>query len=166
MRFNNLEEKEIQKKLKILMILRIVMITLFLISSVLFQIKFGKREIPAFYILAASVYFISIVYALLINRVNNFVLFAYIQLIGDLIIETVLVYITGGIESSFSFTYIITIIYASIMLYRKGGYVIAGISSILYGGLIDLQYYGLFEVRKRILTLLSFRPFIKMLPRA
>ncbi len=146
MKFNNLERKEIQKKLKILMVLRIALITLFLVSSILFQIRFANREVPAFYLLVVSVYFITIIYALLINRVENLKLFAYIQLIGDLIIESVLVYITGGIESSFSFTYIITIIYASIMLYRRGGYVIAGISSILYGGLIDLYYYGFFEV--------------------
>ena len=145
MKVNSSEEKEIQKKLKVLMILRIVLVTLFLVSSILLQIKFGSREIPAFYLLVVPVYLITIIYALLINRVSNLELFAYIQLIGDLIIETVLVYITGGIESSFSFTYIITIIYASIILYRRGGYVVAGISSILYGGLIDIQYYGLFE---------------------
>ncbi len=144
--YNISEGKEILKKLKVLMILRIVLVTLFLISSILFQIRFGSKEIPTFYLLVVSVYLITIIYALLINRVSNLELFAYIQLIGDLIIETVLVYITGGIESSFSFTYIITIIYASIILYRRGGYVIAGISSILYGGLIDMQYYGLFEV--------------------
>jgi two-component system sensor histidine kinase PilS (NtrC family) len=145
MRFNNLEGKEILKKLKVLMILRIFLVTLILVSSVLLQIKFRSRGIPAFYLLVVSVYLITIIYALLINRVSNLELFAYVQLIGDLIIETVLVYITGGIESSFSFTYIITIIYASIILYRRGGYVIAGISSILYGGLIDVQYFGLFE---------------------
>ncbi|MBI5180662.1 MAG: PAS domain S-box protein [Nitrospirae bacterium] len=145
MKVNSSEEKEIQKKLKVLMILRIVLVTLFLVSSILLQIKFGSREIPTFYLLVVSVYIITIIYALLINRVSNLELLAYIQLIGDLIIETVLIYITGGIESSFSFTYIITIIYASIILYRRGGYVIAGISSILYGGLIDMQYYGLFE---------------------
>lgn len=145
MKVNSSEEKEMQKKLKVLMILRIVLATLFLVSSVLLQIKFRSREIPTFYLLVVSVYLITIIYALLINRVSNLELFAYIQLIGDLIIETLLVYITGGIESSFSFTYIITIIYASIILYRRGGYVIAGISSILYGGLIDVQYYGLFE---------------------
>ncbi len=143
--YNILEGKEILKKLKVLMILRIVLVSLFLVSSILLQIKFGSRGIHAFYLLVVPVYLITIIYALLINRVSNLELFAYIQLIGDLIIETVLVYITGGIESSFSFTYIITIIYASIILYRRGGYVIAGISSILYGGLIDMQYYGLFE---------------------
>ena len=153
MKVNSSEEKEIQKKLKVLMILRTILATLFLVSSVLLQIKFRSREIPTFYLLVVSVYLITIIYALLINRVSNFALFAYIQLIGDLIIETVLVYITGGIESSFSFTYIITIIYASIILYRRGGYVIAGISSILYGGLIDVQYYGLFEATQ--LSILS-----------
>lgn len=146
MRVEDLKGKEILKKLKILMILRIVMVTLFLVSSIIFQIRLGRySEVPAFYLLVIAVYLISIVYALLLNRVYNLEFFAYIQIIGDLITETFLVYITGGIDSSFSFTYIITIIYASIILYRRGGYVIAGISSILYGGLVDMQFYGFFE---------------------
>ena len=146
MRVEYLKGKEILKKLKILMILRIVMVTLFLVSSIIFQIRLGRySEVPAFYLLVIAVYLISIVYALLLNRVYNLEFFAYIQIIGDLITETFLVYITGGIDSSFSFTYIITIIYASIILYRRGGYVIAGISSILYGGLVDMQFYGFFE---------------------
>lgn len=146
MKANNLKDKEIQKKLKWLMILRLAMVTLFLASSIIFQIRLGKySEVPAFYLLVISVYLISIVYALLVTRVKNLELFAYIQIIGDLIIETFLAYITGGIESSFAFTYIITIIYASIILDKNGGYVIAGISGILFGGLADLQYYGFFE---------------------
>ncbi|MBI5182156.1 MAG: PAS domain S-box protein [Nitrospirae bacterium] len=146
MKANNLEEKEIQKKLKWLMILRLAMVTLFLASSIIFQIRLGRySEVPAFYLLVIAVYLISIVYALLVTRVKKIELFAYIQIIGDLIIETFLAYITGGIESSFAFTYIITIIYASIILDKNGGYVIAGISGILFGGLADLQYYGFFE---------------------
>ncbi|GAH12518.1 unnamed protein product, partial [marine sediment metagenome] len=56
---------------------------------------------------------------------------------------TALIYVTGGIESIFSFMYILTIINAAIMLYRRGGLLIASASSIGYGSLLDLQYFGI-----------------------
>jgi two-component system sensor histidine kinase PilS (NtrC family) len=39
--------------------------------------------------------------------------------------------------------YILTIINAAIMLYRRGGLLIASASSIGYGSLLDLQYFGI-----------------------
>ena len=55
---------------------------------------------------------------------------------------TILVHITGGIDSSFSLLYHLTIISASIILYRRGGYFAASLASILYGGMLDMQYYN------------------------
>jgi len=44
---------------------------------------------------------------------------------------TAIIYATGGIESIFSFLYILTIINGSIILYRKGGMIAASSCSIL-----------------------------------
>ncbi len=63
----------------------------------------------------------------------------------DTFLITAIIYATGGIESIFSFLYILTIINASIMLYRKGGMIIASSSSILYGLLLDLHYFDVIE---------------------
>jgi two-component system sensor histidine kinase PilS (NtrC family) len=63
----------------------------------------------------------------------------------DTVLITAIIYATGGIESIFSFLYILTIINASIMLYRKGGMIIASSSSVLYGGMLDLHYFNLIE---------------------
>ena len=63
------------------------------------------------------------------------------QLAGDLVVETVLVYFTGGWDSPFSFLYLVTIITASMLLYRRGGLLAASGAAMLYGGLADLMFY-------------------------
>jgi two-component system sensor histidine kinase PilS (NtrC family) len=70
---------------------------------------------------------------------------AYLQLLLDSFFITAIIYATGGIGSIFSFLYILNIINASIILYRKGGMIIASSCSILYGLLLDLHYYGIID---------------------
>jgi two-component system sensor histidine kinase PilS (NtrC family) len=95
------------------------------------------------YILTGIIYFLTLCYALLLDRIKKYILFAYVQLVFDVLFVTALIYVTGGIESIFSFMYILTIINAAIMLYRRGGLLIASASSIGYGSLLDLQYFGI-----------------------
>ena len=52
-----------------------------------------------------------------------------------------LVYFTGGLDSPFSFLYLVSIITASMLLYRRGGLLGASGAVILYGVLGDLMYY-------------------------
>src|SRR4051794_6324450 len=66
-----------------------------------------------------------------------------IQIGGDLIVETFLVYFTGGPDLPFSFLYLVSIIPASMMLQRRGGILAASGAVIFYGGLGDLMYYAL-----------------------
>ncbi|MDH4230648.1 MAG: ATP-binding protein [Nitrospirota bacterium] len=77
---------------------------------------------------------------------KNFFLFGYTQLILDVLAEISFIYITGGIESLFSFTLILTVLSSSIVLNKRAGYVIASLSSILYGTLLDLQFYQMLPV--------------------
>jgi two-component system sensor histidine kinase PilS (NtrC family) len=74
-------------------------------------------------------------------------LFGYVQLILDVIAAISLIFITGGIESWFSFTLILTVLSSSIVLNKKAGYIIASLSSILYGLLLDLQFYEILPVK-------------------
>lgn len=137
------QREELYNKLKWLMIVRVVLVTVLLGSSAVLQIGYAKNiKTPSLlYTLIFITYLLNIIYALLLPRVNNLRSFAFLQIVGDLFLETFLIYITGGAESGFSFTYILSIISASMLLYRHGGYATAAMSSILYGGLIDLQYY-------------------------
>ncbi|HEY7817904.1 MAG TPA: ATP-binding protein, partial [Vicinamibacteria bacterium] len=55
---------------------------------------------------------------------------------------TGIVHSTGGIESNFSFLYLISIISASIILFGRGGLVAATVASVLYGALVQALYLG------------------------
>ena len=49
---------------------------------------------------------------------------------------------TGGIESSFSFLYMLVIISSALLLYRRGSLFTASACALVYGLLLDLQYFG------------------------
>ena len=133
-------------RLKALISLRALFVTLLLGSSFLFRIEYFYTHPKAISYLITSLYLLTIIYALLITRIKSLFPFTYIQLILDVIAEIVLIYITGGVESWFSFTLILTVLSASIVLNKRAGYVIASLSSILYGILLDLQYYGILNI--------------------
>ena len=139
--------EELLGKIKWLMVLRLLFATFLLVATVVVQARaypsFSNTSLASLYILTGVIYFLTLCYALLLDRIKKYIFFAYVQLVFDVLFVTALIYVTGGIESIFSFMYILTIINAAIMLYRRGGLLIASASSIGYGALLDLQYFGI-----------------------
>ena len=137
---------ELFGRLQKLMFLRVLFVSLLLGASVFIQVRESKAYFgdiqTSHYALIVAVYFLTFVYVIFLKRQKNFIQLAYVQLMMDTFFVTAVIYTTGGIESIFSFLYILTIINGSILLYRKGGMVIASSSSILYGLLLDLHYYN------------------------
>jgi two-component system, NtrC family, sensor histidine kinase PilS len=66
---------------------------------------------------------------------------ARIQVVSDLALTTGVIYITGGIDTSFNFLYPLVIIVASILLPRWWAYLTAALSFIAFGAILDLSYY-------------------------
>lgn len=139
--------KELLGRIKWLMVLRLLFATFLLVATVVVQARaypsFSNTSLASLYILTGIIYFLTLCYALLLDRIKKYIFFTYVQLVFDVLFVTALIYVTGGIESIFSFMYILTIINAAIMLYRRGGLLIASASSIGYGSLLDLQYFGI-----------------------
>ena len=139
-------QSELSGRLQSLMFLRVIFVSLLLGASIFIQVKetqayFGHIQ-TFHYLLIAIVYFLTFIYAFILKYSKKLFWFAYLQLLFDTIFVTAVLYSTGGIESIFSSLYFLCIIYGSIMLYRKGGMMVASLSSILYGLLLDLHYYG------------------------
>ncbi|MBI5167841.1 MAG: PAS domain S-box protein [candidate division NC10 bacterium] len=135
--------QEFARKIKWLMSLRLIVVILFLGSAAFLQLK----ERPPFpilplYFLIGLCFFLSLTYALLLPRVKQLMRFAYLQILGDLFLETGLIYLTGGLDSVFSFLYLFSVFAAGMMLHRRGALSVAAASSILYGGLVNLEFYG------------------------
>jgi len=136
------------KKVKALISIRVVFITLLLGSFFLLQVGYRSFPYPrATSNLIVALYFLTIIYAFLLDRIKAYFTFAYFQIFMDVAAINVLIYLTGGIESWFSFIMLLTVMSANAVLNRKAGYVIATFSSILYGVMIDLQYYKLLPIK-------------------
>jgi two-component system sensor histidine kinase PilS (NtrC family) len=127
------------------MISRAVFLSFLLTTLVLFQYRYHIYQIRISQLLyfAVSVYVASGVFWYLLKRATNLSLLAYLLICGDIVFISWLVTLTGVIDSGFSILYHITIISASIVLYRRGGYFSASLASILYGAMLDFQYYNL-----------------------
>jgi two-component system sensor histidine kinase PilS (NtrC family) len=69
----------------------------------------------------------------------------YLQSLLDILLITGLVYVTGGIKSIYSVLYPLVIIYSALFLAGRGGLISASVSSIFYGLLLDLEYYGFIQ---------------------
>ncbi len=131
----------LRSKLKWLMGIRVAVVTLTLGVLIYFQIGKSTESIPAYYSLIVATYLLTILYGVMIKRTERLVLFAYIQIGVDILFETVLVALTGGVESPFSLLYILSITAASALLSQKGGLAAASVAGILYGAIVDIQYY-------------------------
>lgn len=144
---NEISLDEISHKLKWLMIGRVILITILLGSSATLQLGFKTFPYPSFlYVIIAATYLLTILYSLLLLNLKKLKILAEIQLSFDALLATSIVYITGGIESWFPFTYLLIIIAGSIILYSQGGILLASLSSILYGGVLVLQYYKILPI--------------------
>ena len=134
-------------RVKWLMFFRAVVVTLLLGATVIVQLRessFFRYVSPGyFYALIGFTYALTLAYALLLPRVRSLKTFAYVQILGDVFFITLLIYFTGGVSSIFSWLYLFAIFSAGTILYRRGGLLVASASSILYGALLDLEYYGI-----------------------
>ena len=75
-------------------------------------------------------------------RLQRYRHFINAQLCWDLLFIILVIYMTGGVVSLYSFFFVLVIIASSVFFPRSQVLVVASASSILYGSLLDLQYYG------------------------
>lgn len=141
-------DPETYRRLKLLMFFRVVFTTLLLGSTIILQA--GKAASPldppllVLYLLIVAIFLLSCLYAVWLPRVTAPTPFAYVQIALDTLIVTLVIVVTGSFASIFSFLYLVVIIYASMLLERGGSMIMAGLCSIQYGVMVNLEYYGLF----------------------
>jgi two-component system, NtrC family, sensor histidine kinase PilS len=87
-------------------------------------------------------YVFSLFYALLLSAWHEHRWQASLQVMTDLVLVSLVVHQTGGWDSSLNFLYPLVIIVASILLPRVWAYLVAALAFILYGTVLELNYYG------------------------
>ncbi|VAX29460.1 hypothetical protein MNBD_NITROSPIRAE01-422 [hydrothermal vent metagenome] len=129
------------KRIQTMMRIRLIMATLFLGLPLLLRLESPSTAltIQTFYFLIGVTYSLSIAYALFLKIKPPSETFVLFQLAVDLLLEIILISVTGGLGSPFPFLLIITIVSAAIFFHHPGGIFMAGASSILFAGMAFFQ---------------------------
>ncbi len=137
---------DLPAKLKTLIAFRVALASLLLGSFTFFEIGQSAFVYSAsIFDLIIALYALTIAYLILLPYWRG-VSFAYFQLAVDVLAITALIALTGGIESWFSFLLLLIIIAAGIIIGGRAGFIIAVLSSISYGLLVDLQYWQILKL--------------------
>lgn len=87
-------------------------------------------------------YAVSVFYLLLLSIWEERRIQSLLQVITDLLMVTLVVYATGGVDSSLNFFYPLVIIVACILLPRTWAYLSGALAFILYVAVLELTYFG------------------------
>ncbi|HMF98244.1 MAG TPA: hypothetical protein VKE96_28285, partial [Vicinamibacterales bacterium] len=134
-------EPSLRQQVSRLMIVRFIISTLLLGSAIFMQITApGSFAVNPYFSLIGLTYALTIVYALTLRYVDRYRWLVDLQFGTDALIVSAFIYFTGGITSYFTSLYVLPVIAASTIQFRRGGLMVATLSSVLYGGLVLAQY--------------------------
>lgn len=141
------QNSDLYTQIKWIILARVVFAIVLIFSSLFFSsgenLPLLAQPFLSLYHLAAGVLAWSILYIFWLNQKRWLLALAYFQTIMDTFLVTGIIFVTGSFDSVFTFLYLLVIIYASMILLQKGSFVMATFSSLQYGLLIELEYYGI-----------------------
>lgn len=122
---------------------RIFILTL-LLAIELAVIQFSPARLPLRLFLSTILfwYSLSLFYVLLLSLWREHRLQATLQILTDLFLVSLVIHETGGWDSSLNFLYPLVIIVASVLLPRVWAHLVAALAFILYGTVLELNYYA------------------------
>ncbi len=122
---------------------RIFILTLLLAIELAVE-QFSPAPLPMRLFLSTMLfwYSLSLFYVLLLALWSEYRLQACLQVLTDLVLVSLVVHETGGWDSSLNFLYPLVIIVASVLLPRIWAGLVAALAFILYGTVLELNYYG------------------------
>src|SRR6201997_2648887 len=122
---------------------RIFILTL-LLAIKLAVMQFSPARLPLRLFLSTILfwYSLSLFYVLLLSLWREHRLQATLQILTDIFLVSLVIHETGGWDSSLNFLYPLVIIVASVLLPRVWAHLIAALAFILYGTVLELNYYG------------------------
>jgi two-component system, NtrC family, sensor histidine kinase PilS len=138
-----------ERRLRLFIFVRMVVITLFLASTIILKLSDAEaisdiqfRGVIELMVLACC---ISVVSLVALRRQGWLLPLTRLQIIWDILFVTLLLMLTDGIASPYSFLYLLAIMSAGMLLNRQQALYTAALCLILYGAMVDLQYFGLLK---------------------
>lgn len=136
-----------KKRLVWFIVARVIVVSLFLGSAIILNaeepVSGGGVALTDLLKLIIATCLFSVVSLVALKYTARFIRpVIYAQIIWDLLFVTLLLLFTDGINSPYSFFYMLAIINASVLLARREAIYTASLCGILYGAILDFQYYG------------------------
>ncbi|OGW62455.1 MAG: hypothetical protein A2V83_10900 [Nitrospirae bacterium RBG_16_64_22] len=135
---------DLRDKIRWLMLFRVIVAVILVGSLIVIQLS----AVPSVSVrplmgLVLFIVVLTIGYQWALKRTTRLDILVFVQVVGDILFETGLVAITGGVTSPFAVTYNFSILTACILLYRRFGFISAALASALYILLVAFQYLRL-----------------------
>lgn len=136
-----MEQQTLRRRLAALIALRLVVATVLLGSAVVVQLREpdGSAVNPFFFVIGLT-YAVSLGSIGSLRFVDRHPWLTDVHFAIDALLVSAAVFLTGGIQSLFTILYMLPIVAASSMQFRRGGLQLAGLSTILFVGLVMTQY--------------------------
>jgi two-component system sensor histidine kinase PilS (NtrC family) len=132
---------EPRARLSTLIAVRVVVSTLLLGFAIVIELsRPGVFPVDPFFFLIGLTYLLSVVYLATLRLVERHPWLVDVQFGVDAILVSAFIHVTGGITSYFSSLYLLPIVAASTMRFRRGALQVAALSAVLYLGLVSAQY--------------------------
>jgi two-component system sensor histidine kinase PilS (NtrC family) len=124
---------------------RVIIITILLaIELAIVTLTTTNVNRRLFVLVILAWYAVSALYLILFyNLKRDWRMQSKLQVIADLFFATAVIYLSGGIDTSFNFLYPLIIIVASTLLSETWAYLTAGMSFVLLGGTLELSFFDL-----------------------
>jgi two-component system sensor histidine kinase PilS (NtrC family) len=136
-----MKRQTLRRRLAALIAVRLVVATVLLGSAVVVQLREpDATAINPFFFLIGLTYALSLGSIGSLRLVDRFPWLTDIHFAIDAILVSAVVLLTGGVQSFFTILYMLPIVAASAMQFRRGGLQVAGFSTILFVGVVMAQY--------------------------
>ena len=136
-----MSEGSLRRNVRLLIAIRLVISTILLGSGTFMRAtESGSFAGDPFFFLIGLTYALTIVYSLTLRFVERRRWLVDLQLGLDALLVSAFIYFTGGVTSYFTSLYVLPVIAASTIQLRRGGLMVATLSTVLYGGLVLAQY--------------------------
>jgi two-component system, NtrC family, sensor histidine kinase PilS len=123
---------------------RVVLVTLLMGSAILIQIsRPGAFPVDPFFALIGLTYALSVFYLATLRFAERHLWLVDLQFGIDALLVSAFIHVTGGIASNFSSLYLLPIIAASMIRYRRVAVQLAALSAVMYLALVAVQYVDL-----------------------
>ncbi len=138
---------EFRRRVQWMILIRIVVTSILLGVTIFLQLgethTFLVGSAIPLYILIATTFLLSIIYAVSLPLLPELRTFSFLQILVDLVYTTVLIYFTGGASSVFTLIYILPIIASGTLHFKRGALTVASIAAVLFGLLVAFEFHGL-----------------------